>query len=151
MKFKFPLQAVVRHRKIMEDLAQKDFMEALAVVNAEIKKLEEMLSDLHQSHVRSGELQKVGGQQGAALSQIYEFTKGQDVRIERQRYKIQEFEKIVEERREILREAALEYKIIEKLREKKFEEYKLNRNIEDQNEADEQSILRFGKNSEKMK
>ena len=151
MKFKFPLQTVVRHRKIIEDLAQKDFMEAQANLNVEIQKLEKMQSDLHESHLRTGDLQKAGGQQGPALIQIHEFKKGQDVRIERQRYKIQEFEKIVEDKREILRQAALEYKIIEKFKEKKFEEYKFNRNIEEQNEADEQSILRFGRNSEKMK
>ncbi len=151
MKFKFPLQSVVKHRKIIEDLAQKDFMEAQAELNTEIEKLEKMQVDLHESHQRVGQLQKAGGHQGPALSQIHEFKKGQDVRIAKQQHKIQEFEKIVEEKREILRQAALDYKIIEKLKEKKFEEYKFERNTEEQNEADEQSILRFGRNAEKMK
>lgn len=151
MKFKFPLQNVVKHRKIVEDLAQKDFLEAQAELNIEISKLEKMQQDLHDSHLRMGQLQMTGGHQGPALSQIHEFKKGQDVRIARQQHKIQEMEKLVEEKREILRQAALDYKIIEKLREKKFEEYKHERILTEQHEADEQSILRFGRNTEKLK
>lgn len=143
MKFKFPLQTVVRHRKIKEDLAQKDYLEAQALLNTEIGKLKKMEEDLHNAHLRAGLLVQQGGAQGPALTQIFEFRKGQDVRIEMQKAKVQEFEKLVEAKQEILRQAALEYKIIEKLREKKFEEYKAERIATDQKEADEQSILRF--------
>ncbi len=149
MKFKFPLQTVVRHRKIKEDLAQKDFLEAQAELNKELQNLKFLEEQLHQAHVQAHNLEVAGGMQGPALSQIHEFKKGQVLRIERQKMRISEVEKWVEERREILRQAALEYKIIEKLREKKFEEYKLERISKEQKEADEQSILRFRKNAEK--
>ena len=151
MKFKFPLESVVKHRKIKEDLAQKDFLEAQAQLNQEIDKLEKMLEQMHEAHVRAGQLEQLGGAQGPALSQIHEFKKGQVLRIERQKVRVQEVEKWVEGKREILRQAAIEYKIIDKLKEKKFEEYKHERTIKDQREADEQSILRFKKNLEKMK
>ena len=151
MKFKFPLESVVKHRKIKEDLAQKDFLEAQAQLNHEIAKLEKMHQDMHEAHLRAAELEKRGGAQGPALGQIHEFKKGQVLRIERQKVRVQEVEKWVEDKREILRQAALEYKIIDKLKEKKFEEYKHERTIKEQQEADEQSILRFGRNLEKMK
>ncbi|MNL89392.1 hypothetical protein D3C87_2196800 [compost metagenome] len=54
-----------------------------------------------------------------------------------------EAEKLVEARREILRQAAVDYKIMEKMRENKFEEYKAERLAQDQKDMDEQSILRF--------
>jgi flagellar FliJ protein len=69
--------------------------------------------------------------------------KGQDIRIQRQRQNVQAAEKLVEEKREVLRQAALEYKIMEKMREKKFEEYKQDRLAREQKEMDEQNILRF--------
>ena len=68
---------------------------------------------LHQAHLQAGMLEKQGGTQGPALSQIHEFKKGQVVRIARHRAFVQEVEKRVEEKREILRQAAIEYKIIE--------------------------------------
>lgn len=144
MKFKFPLQSVVRHRQIKEDLAERDFMEAQAALNAEISKLEKMQQDRHDAYIRMGALQQLGGAQGPALAQISEFKKGQDIRIGRQQMKVQEAQNLVEEKREILRQAALEYKIIDKLRDKKFEEYKADRLRAEQKEMDEQSVLRAG-------
>lgn len=143
MKFKFPLQKVLEHRKIKENLAQKDFQEVVTLLNEEQARLEAMTGQVQNAHQQAGSLSQMGGAQGPALSQIHEFLKGQEVRIQRQRQKVQEIEKLVESKREILRQAALEYKIMEKMRENKFEEYRAERLSNDQKEMDEQSILRF--------
>ncbi|UXR64262.1 flagellar export protein FliJ [Bdellovibrio bacteriovorus] len=143
MKFKFPLQKVLEHRKIKENLAQKDFQEVVTLLNEEQARLDAMLGQVQSAHSQAGSLSQQGGAQGPALSQIHEFLKGQDIRIQRQRQKVQEIEKLVESKREILRQAALEYKIMEKMRENKFEEYRAERLSNDQKEMDEQSILRF--------
>lgn len=143
MKFKFPLQKVLEHRKIKENLAQKDFQEVVTLLNEEQGRLDAMLGQVQNAHQQAGSLSQAGGAQGPALSQIHEFLKGQEVRIQRQRQKVQEIEKLVESKREILRQAALEYKIMEKMRENKFEEYRAERLSNDQKEMDEQSILRF--------
>lgn len=143
MKFKFPLQKVLEHRKVIEDLAQKSFQEVVTILNEEIAKLQKMEQDVHDAQIRAGMLSSEGGHQGPALSQIHEFLKGQKVRISNQQLRVQEAEKLVEARREVLRQAALDYKIMEKMRENKFEEYKAQRLAQDQKDMDEQSILRF--------
>ena len=143
MKFKFPLQKVLEHRKIRENLVKKDFEEAVMYLNQETAKLEAMLSQKTGAHGQAGSLTQQGGTQGPALTQIHEFLKGQEIRIQRQKQIIQDAEKLVESRREILRQAAQEYKIIEKMRENKFEEYRLERLATDQKDMDEQSILRY--------
>lgn len=143
MKFKFPLQKVLEHRKIVEDLAQKSFQDVVAVYNEEVAKLQKMEQDVHEAQVRAGMLSTEGGHQGPALSQIHEFLKGQKLRIANQQARVAEAEKLVEARRDILRQAALDYKIMEKMRENKFEEYKAERLAQDQKDMDEQSILRF--------
>ncbi|WP_413292585.1 flagellar export protein FliJ [Bdellovibrio sp. HCB185ZH] len=148
MRFKFPMQKVLEHRKVVENLAQKDFQDAVAVLNEFQEKLDKMNQEILEAQARAGSLLQVGGAQGPALSQIHEFLKGQKIRILQQEQKIQEIEKIVEYKREILRQAALEYKIMEKVRENKFEEYKAERKIQDQKEMDEQAILRFKKTAE---
>lgn len=142
-KFKFPLQTVIRHRQIKEDLAQKDFLDAVSVFQQEENKLKKMQNDLHQSFMEAGKFVARGGTQGPALQQVNEFKKLQDIRIEKQKAKVLEKEKIVEERREILRVAAVDTKIIEKYREKKFEDWKFEMNVAEQKEMDEMSILRF--------
>lgn len=142
-KFKFSLQNVIKHRKVKEDLAQKDFMEAVAFLRSQEEKLHRLSSDLKKSYTQAGQFISQGGPQGPALQQINEFKKLQDIRIELQRSKVREAEKIVEERREILRLAALDTKIIEKYREKKFEDWKFDQKKAEQNEMDEMSILRF--------
>lgn len=143
MKFKFPLQKVLDHRKIKENLAQKEFQDALNELHIQQKKLESLETALHEAHFRAGELQTQGGHQGPALSQINDFSRHQKILIQMQKVKVQQQEKLVEEKRDLLRLAAVETKIISKFKEKKFEEYKKGREIEDQKEMDEQSILRF--------
>lgn len=143
MKFKFSLEKVMGHRKIVENLAQKDFQEAQAeLANAE-KNLETMAGRVSEAHMRAEMLVQQGGNPGPALSQIDEFIRGQKVLIEFQKKKVQNLQKLVEDKREILRQAALDYKIMEKMRENKFAEYREGRLQQDQKDMDEQSILRF--------
>ena len=143
MKFKFSLQKVLEHRKVVEDLAQKDFQDVVNQYNEQVALLEKMTNSKTTAHQSIGTLTAQGGTQGPALSQIHDFLKGQDIRIQRQRQNVQAAEKLVEEKREVLRQAALEYKIMEKMREKKFEDYKQDRQAREQKEMDEQNILRF--------
>ena len=143
MKFKFPLQKVMDHRKVKESLAQKDFQDAVNILNEQQAILDKMNRDVQEAHARAGTLAQMGGAQGPALSQINDFLNGQKLRIAHQVQKVQQVEKLVEAKRELLRQAALDYKIMEKMRENKFEEYKAERIAQDQKEMDEQSILRF--------
>lgn len=143
MKFKFPLQKVLEHRKIKEDLAQKDFQEALNLLNSLQATLAQQEKALHESHERAYGLQRQGGAQGPALMQVQEFQRGQTILIRKQTEKIEKQNTVVEEKREILRQAAVETKVMDRLREKKFEEFRHEVNQQEQREADEQSVLRY--------
>ncbi len=143
MKFKFSLQKVLDHRKIKENFAQKDYQDVLSELHVLQKCLQEMEEAVHGAHIRAGTLQSQGGTQGPALSQISEFQRNQKILIQIQKAKILNQEKIVEEKNVLLRQAAVETKIISKLKEKKLNEYRSERESEEQKEMDEQSILRF--------
>jgi len=143
MKFKFPLQKVLDHRKIKEDLAQKEFQEAVMALNELNAKLAEMEKAVHQAHLQLGTLQEQGGAQGPALSQVDEFIINQKLLIQRQKVKIQQQQKVVEDKRDLLRQAAVETKIISRFKEKKFAEYEEIQEKEEQKDMDEQSLLRF--------
>lgn len=143
MKFKFSMQKVLEHRKIQESLAQKDFQEAAHAYEVESVRLHKMNEQVTQAHAMAGSRVTQGGSPGATLTQIDEFLRGQKIIIRKQEQIVEEAAKLVEAKREILRQAALDYKIMERMREKKFEEYKKERLAIEQKENDEQSILRF--------
>jgi flagellar FliJ protein len=143
MKFKFPLQKVLEHRKTKEDLAQNEFQAALNDLNIMIRRLGEMETLVKQAHVQAYEMQIEGGAQGAALSQINDFVHNQKIIIEEQRQRIAQQEVLVEQKRDLLRAAAVETKVIDKFKEKKFEEFKKKIDGDEQKEMDDQSVLRY--------
>lgn len=145
MKFKFNLEKVLKHRNILSDLAQRDFLEALSILNNEIKKLESMKQMKTDSLKQRSETVQGSQTWAASVEQINQFLTGQDLRIKIQNQRLHEMEKGVEDLREILRKSMIEVKIIEKLKEKKFEEFKANENRKEQNEMDELSVLRFSR------
>jgi flagellar FliJ protein len=149
MKFKFPLQKVLEHRKLIENQKQKDFQDAMAELVALQKKLGGMEALSDEARVRAFRVQDQGGAAVPTLSQIDEFIKNQKILIERLKVKIQNQEKVVEEKREILRQAAVETKVIVKLKERRLEEFQREADLLEQKEMDEQSVLRYETPDEK--
>ncbi len=151
MKFKFGLEKVLRQRELQESLAQRDFAEAQNLLNDEIAKLQSMTQTKEDSIRQRNELVQNTQTWGVSVQQINQFLTGQDVRIKQQNQRLSEFEKVVEAKREILRKASVEVKIIEKLKEKKLEEFKREFDRKEQNEIDELTALRFSRNESPLK
>lgn len=149
MKFRFNLEKVLQHRQILEDLAQKDFQEAQANLNREIAKLEAIFKAVSDARDEAYRLQSEGGNKTPALGQIDEFIRGQDFRKENQRQKIQECERLVESYREILRQRAIDTKIMKELKEKKKAEFAVEQKKREQKFVDEMNVMRFKKEDAK--
>lgn len=141
--FRFNLENVLKVRKTAENLAQRDFQLAQAALQEEYDRLQRMVDEKAEAFQQRHRLETGGGPAGAGLGQIQDFLGGQEILIQRQRAKIQEFETQVERLREILRERAIETKMIEKLKEKRREEYLQERDRREVKEADDQSMMRF--------
>lgn len=124
MKFKFAYENLLKHKKRLEEIAAKEFAEAqhqVAEANAELKRMYGLIDD---ARLRSLELESEGGQKGHVLVQIGEFILGQKKRIEGQSRVVRSLMMEAERRQEALMEAAREYKTLEKLREKRFKEFR---------------------------
>ena len=148
MKYKFPLDNVLRYRKTLENIAQKDMQEALSEMNRQIQILHDMQEEVIKARNQSFELQVQGGRAGAHLMQVQDFMRGQDVRMEKQRTKIKEWAEKVEELREILRLKAIDYKIIEGLKDRRAAEFKKQMARLDQKAADDQTTMRHRREEE---
>ncbi len=144
MKFKFKLEKVLVHRKILEDFAQKEFQEAQAASNEQKNILERFRIEKSEARKRAfSDQSQTGGQVLEGLKQIHDFILLQDIRIEKQIKVIEETEKLVEAKREVLRQKAMDTKIIKKLEEKKKAQFLEEERISEQKELDDNSSMRF--------
>lgn len=146
MKFKFSLEKVLRQRNIEVEIAQKNFIDAQRAYEQEQDRLNQMINLKQQSIAERYQLTQGQGHWLNRVDQINEFLVGQDQRIKNQNQRLSEFEKVVESKREILKVALTEAKIIEKLKEKKKAEFVSKIMKEEQAELDELAVLRFSRN-----
>lgn len=144
-KFKFTLEKVLMQRQIVADMAQKSFAEAMAELNAEIAKRDEMNNVKEQSLAQRSSAVETTTDWANSVSQINQFLIGQDLRIKRQNERIVESENLVESRREILRHAVSEVKIIERLEEKQKKRFMAEVAKAEQAENDELTVIRFSR------
>lgn len=157
MKFKFKLQKVLQHRKVLENLAQAEFAEAQLNLQKAEERLQTMKNEIHKSEFRRHEILTSRRSAGMMLSpieelkQIDDFLKGQKIVIERQQQKVQDLQKTVEIRREILRNKVQEVKIIDKLKEKQKAEFISEFEKEEQAQMDERASLRHSFNKNEVK
>lgn len=150
-KFKFGLSKVLTQRQIAADIAIKDFSEAKAVLDEEIARLNEMIATKNRSLDERAAMIHKRTDWVNSVAQINNFVTGQDLRIKNQNLRLLELEKLVEARREILRQRVSEVKIIEKLEEKQKRAYMENAARIEQAELDEISVLRYSKKESLLK
>jgi len=124
MKFRFSYQKLLDHRATLEDIARRDFYEAQNRVNMAERELREMYDQVSDARRRSAQLEQSEGNPASNLAMLNEFIVGQQVRIESQRKKIRQLMSEAESLHEKLVEAAKERKTLEKLKEKRFEEFR---------------------------
>jgi len=145
MKFKFSLEKVLNHRNLQVDLARRDFLQAQTnLVDAE-KIRNDMIFEKEKNILHRAQLIQSKTSWQDHVQQINIYLQGQDLRIARQNESLKKLEKEVESYREILLKALTEAKMIEKLKDKKKEEFIKTYNENERKELDEISTLRFAR------
>lgn len=144
-KFKFGLEKVLGHRKVLEQLAQRDLAEVRSELAAAESKLLAMEREKEEAKARRYQTSVEGGQRSADFDQINSFLKLQDIRMDRQREVIKEVESRVEKCVEILRLKAIDSKIMEGLKERRHEEFKLEQRHAEQKVTDDVVTTRFAR------
>ncbi len=143
MAFRFGLSTVLKHRQRMEEVAQREFAEAQGAVDECLRAIEAMYQRMDEVREEILLAQKEGD--AHHLHQIVEmegFLNGQKVRIDRLRLKARELLVVAEIKHEALIEAAKEKKILVKLKEKRFAEYKDRLNRIELKELDDLTQMR---------
>ena len=141
------MQKVLEHRKTLEDIAKSELEDAIFKFNNEVQNLQKMIDEKKNSRFVTYHFQTdnqiSSPEKKFIFSQAESFQRLQDIRIETQKEIIRNIEKEVEAKREFLKIKAIDYKIIDKFKEKKKEQFleELKKNEQSQNE--ETVMLRF--------
>lgn len=142
MKFKFALEKVLKHKKILEDQAKKDFSEISKRLRDQEQYLENLEQDLKTAYDNKYQIQKMGGNISAYLEFFHNYYGAQKKLIENQKKIIQGMTKILEEKREFLVQAARDHKTFVMLREKKKQEFRKELLKREQKRLDDMNIMR---------
>jgi flagellar FliJ protein len=143
MGFKFPLNAVLKHRKRLEEVAQKEYAEARQAVEDCLRAIEAMYQRMDEVRAEISDAEKQGSREKMQeILQMDNFLHGQKIRIETLRLHARQLLATAEEKQEALVLAAQEKKVLVKLKEKRLKEYhQWLREIETKN-LDEQNMMR---------
>jgi flagellar protein FliJ len=142
--FRFNLEAVLKHRKREEDVAQRDYMEMQETVDLCLREIKNMYGKIDETREAVGAAEKSGTPNDIQfILQADHFIDGQKLRIREARLKARDLIRELEHRQEVLTEKLHERKIMDKLKEKKFEEYKETIAKLEQKEMDDITSARF--------
>jgi len=140
--YKFPLGAVLKHRKFLEENLQKELGLLKRVLVDERKKFAGFKKARKEF---SGELQKKR-KKGITISETLLYVRYNEQlsrQLDKQKERILEAEKDVDKKREDLIGAMKNRKVLEKLKEKGWETYRRNLMKKELNFMDEMASVRF--------
>ncbi len=145
MKFKFAYENVMKNKKNGRDVAYRNFAEADADLRQQQNALSGYVEAVAQSRDFNQELAErgvLGRDQLEALKWTQEFLEGQKIKIARQQNVVQDQNLLVEQKIELLSEAAKEFKIFEKLKERMKEKFKKAQKKHELKAMDEMVVMR---------
>lgn len=144
MTFKFSFESLLKHRRRLEDEARREYLEAQARVDEKLAEIRRMYDQVDQTRQTIHSIEEMCGKGDVTrISGGHEFIQGQAIRIERERKVVRELISVAEEKQAYLVEVARETKVLEKLKEKRWEKYKADRRRKEALRLDEMITMRF--------
>ena len=149
-KFIFKMENILEVKRKLEDQAKSVYANALVVLDEEQKKLFQLKEQKegYKERLTSMMTASLNIEQIRTLEDAIEVMK---YRIHEQMVRVQDAEIKAERARQALQDAVVERKTYEKLKEKAFEEFKLEINAQEKKEVDELVSYTFSKSTEEVR
>lgn len=134
----FSMEKVLDYREDIEKLKREEF----AKINLEISQLE---TEIAKINIELKEInEKIFKIQNAnELFQIQLYREALEEKLEIQKLRLSEKRKALEDKRKELTKAQADRKVMEKLKEKDYSQFVYKKNLKEQKELDEFSVMRF--------
>ena len=144
MAYQFKLEAVLNYRRNLEELAQQRLAKELNILEGHINWLASLEVQL-QEMIDSLEERKKKPMLSPLYALFRQSIDNKEREIKVQGNMIASQRKVVEQARVTLAEKVKKRKVMEKARERDYDKYQLEVLKKEQNESDEQMVLRFGR------
>lgn len=145
MKFKFSYEKLLEHRKRIEEIAHRDYLAAAKLVHEAEDNLKLQYDLIDQARKSNHDFELHGQAKSPSLVLNSEFIIGQKTRIQTLKEKIRELMRDAEDKQQVFLEAAKEYKILLKLREKQLIAFHEKRKKHEAKTLDELVVTRYAK------
>ena len=142
-KFIFRLEQVLKIRTLEERIQQKEFSKVKSQHLIAVKKLEDIFIDRKETVRSLNDHEQRGFNQTIYLAHM-KYIEKLNLDVDIQRINVSKVEIELKKERDKLLEIVKKRKSLENLKEKKYEEYLYNSNIEDQKMMDEIAGSRYG-------
>jgi len=140
-RFEFKLQSLLNYKIHLEQTARQDMAKAVGDVNECEHVIQGMIRDRGEGEDRLDQLVE-DGVNSNEFRLHYTFLSGLDQAIMNERARKRFLEKVVNEKRQILKKRTIDKKAMERLREKRAEEYTREMLREEQKGLDEISAIK---------
>lgn len=144
--FTFPLETLLKHRKFIEESLQKELALFKRSLDDEMKKLEALekrkAALIDEFHLKLADNPKVW-----EISMFSDASRHLDLQIKRQKSRVSDAEKLSEQKRQHLLEAMKRRKMLDQLKEKRFDEYQQAIDRKEQEFMNEVAVGRFNRDN----
>ena len=149
MKFKFRLQKLLEYREQLKKEAEQEYQAAMSDLALAEKKLQDLFDSIHNSFQYIGNPAQGNVELSKSSVGLVNYTegyiRGQKYKVELQKQQINELQLIAEDKKEKMVELATDFHVLEKLRERSFEEFKQERRRKETKEIDDLVVMTHGK------
>lgn len=145
-RFNFKLEPILGYRERIEDLCKKEFSEASLMLREEEERLE-VLSSEHRRAASEVDTLKEEGLSVGELQLYNDYLLRIKGHIEEQLQVVENGRKVLESHRLKLLQASQDKSVMEKMKERSFEEYTKRSLKEEQNTLDDMTSARFKGNN----
>ncbi len=145
MKTKFAFEKLMEHRKNLEELAMRDYVDAQGNLDRANRLMDRYYDSIEEGRNQVSSLENLGGKILGQLELIESFIHGQKRRIVEHREQVRSIIQDVEKKHETLIERAREYKVLERLKEKQMEKIKKEKKKREMKSVDEMVVMGFGR------
>lgn len=146
MKFKSPFMALLKHQRRLADDALRDWKRQQGEVQKLMNELNQLYHQEDLAHSLNQKTVHTGGTCAAQLMQANEFLEGQKILIERKRTQLRDGLQLSDEKFEIYQVAAKDFKVVEKLLEKRRDEFRRAQLKLERKKIDEIVVTRVKRN-----
>ncbi len=143
MKFVFLFENVLKQKKRIEDEKAKEFSAAQIEYDQSVEVLDKMYLDVDEARNNASNLLLEGKGTKEGLDVIEEFIVGQKIRILNQQEDIRNKLNDLDKKRENLKTASIDKKIMEKLKENQFMDFKKKKKKKEDKENNDRAVMRF--------